>query len=112
MNKLLCKLAERGALRASQFRVLFRGQHQEYAAAAGGDGLLQHQPALLIGDPTASFHELDHLVRRLEVQFAGQGGLQILLQKLAMPAITLLERHVCRLSTVAHSELTREAIRG
>ena len=74
--------------------VLFSRQPQEYAAAAGGDRLVQHQPLLPICNPTAPLHQLDHLIRRREVQLPGQSSLQVLLQELAVPAISALEVQV------------------
>jgi hypothetical protein len=54
--------------------------------------------------PTASLHEFDHLIRGREVQLPGQGGLQILLQELAMPAIAALEVHVNFMKTLPKAD--------
>jgi hypothetical protein len=45
--------------------------HSKHATAAGGDRLVKHQPALLIRDSAAPFHEFDHLIRGREVQLPG-----------------------------------------
>ena len=74
-----------------QFGVLFGRQVQEHSTSSSHDSLVQHQPALLIGDPTAPLYKLDNLVRRLEVQPSGQSSLQVHFQKLTMPAIAELE---------------------
>ena len=71
---------------------------------AGGDCLVQHQPALLICNPAASLHELDHLVWRFKVQLPGQGSLQILLQKPALPAVAVLEVHVTLMETLPKAD--------
>ena len=42
-----------------QFGVLFSRQVQEHPTPSSHNGLIQHQPALLIGDATASPHEYD-----------------------------------------------------
>jgi len=53
--------------------------------------VIDGQAGVLASEASAPLHELDYLVRGLEVQLPGQGNLQILLQKLAMPAIPELE---------------------
>ena len=68
-----------------QLGVLFDRQAQEYAAAAGGDGLVQHQPALLISKAAAPLHQLYHLIGRFDVQPAGKRSLQILLKEFHNP---------------------------
>ncbi|MGB8032107.1 MAG: hypothetical protein WCF30_20850 [Terracidiphilus sp.] len=56
--------------------------------------LIQHQSALLVLKPTAPLDDFNDLVGRGEVQLLGQRSLQILLEKLTMPAIAELEGHV------------------
>src|ERR1017187_2589715 len=71
------------------------------------DSLVQHQPALLNGDPATTFQELDHLIRGREVQLPGQGSLQILLEELAMPAIPILKVHVDAMTIILGRHETR-----
>jgi hypothetical protein len=56
--------------------------------------LLQHEPALLVGDAAAPLHELDDLVGRSELQLPRQGCLQIPFEKLALPATAALKIHI------------------
>jgi hypothetical protein len=77
---------EGGILRLSHSRVLFRGQPQEYATAAGGDHLVHHEPALLVSDAATLYH-FNHLIRGREVQLLEQGSLQVHSQDLTIPAI-------------------------
>jgi hypothetical protein len=77
-----------------QFGVLFSRQIQEHSTSPHLNPLIHHQPGILVSDPAAPLHELDNLVRRLEVQPSGQSSLQVHFQKLTMPAIAALEAHV------------------
>ena len=77
-----------------QLGVLLRRQAQEHSTSPLHDRLIQHQPALLICNPAATLHELDHLGHGYEVQLPGQRCLQVLLQELAVPAISALEVQV------------------
>ena len=44
------------------------------SCAPFGDRLVQHQPALLVGDAATPLHQLDHLIRRCEVQLPRKGS--------------------------------------
>jgi hypothetical protein len=69
-------------------------QIQEHATKAGGYRLVQHQSALLVGDPASTLNEFNHFVRKLEVQLQRQGSLQIRFRELAMPTFAVLKVHV------------------
>jgi hypothetical protein len=56
--------------------------------------LLQHEPALLVGDAAAPLHELDDLVGRSELQLPRQGCLQVPFEELALPATAALKIHI------------------
>src|ERR1035441_6769926 len=73
------------------------------------DSLVQHQPALLIGDPATTLYELDHLIRGCEVKLPGQGSLQILLEELALPAVAVLEVHVNLMKTLPKADMNEAA---
>ena len=93
-------------LSAFQNGVLLLRQAQEYAAAAGGDGLVQHQPALLICNPTATLYKFDHLRWRCEVKLHGQGSLQVGLEELALPAVAVPEVYVNLMKTLPKADFS------
>jgi hypothetical protein len=52
------------------------------------------QTGFLVRESSGAFNQFDQLVRGFELEPSGQRGLQILLQKLALPAIAALEGQV------------------
>ena len=92
-----------------QFGVLLGRQVQEHSAPSSHNGLIQHQPTLLVRDPAATLYELDHIVGRCEAQLPGQGSPQILLEELALPAVAVLEVHVRLMKTLPKADMNEAA---
>jgi hypothetical protein len=65
--------------------VLLSRPIQEHPTPSSLDSLIQRLPAREVGQPATPFHQFDHLARRSEVQFPGQGCLQIRLKELTVP---------------------------
>ena len=74
--------------------MLLLRQTQEHPTSAHCNTLVQHQTALLVPEATPTFNQLNDFVGGGEVQTLGQGSLQVGLQELALPAVTVLKEEV------------------